>query len=120
MIEQTVPSEFIDLAHTQAEHEEELFARPNVVGVALGHKITEDADTDERAITVLVDTKHDPDLLTDEEMVPKELDGALTDVQEVGVIFAGPAGSVLEAPSQTLELPEWAADGGVALRERLG
>jgi hypothetical protein len=90
MIEQTLPRESKKLADVQAEHEEALLARQNVVGVALGNKITEaKGDTGEQVITVLVESKLDEDLLSKDEIVPKTIGGVKTDVQEVGVIQAG-------------------------------
>ncbi len=57
MIERTIPDDFVDLADVQDRYEEELLAKPNVVGVALGNKITGGEDTGEKAIAVLVETK---------------------------------------------------------------
>ncbi|MQA99155.1 MAG: serine protease [Actinobacteria bacterium] len=89
MIQRTVPKEFDDLVQVQADHQDRLLDKSNVVGVAIGNKVTGDEVTDERSITVLVDTKFDASLLGDEDMVPDVLDGVPTDVQEVGVIQAG-------------------------------
>ncbi|MPZ73956.1 MAG: serine protease [Nitriliruptorales bacterium] len=91
MIEQTLPPEFIGLAEVQAQHEEELLAKENVVGVGLGHKWSHGRDTGEDALTVLVDAKVDPSLLSTSDAVPSSVDDVRTDVQEVGVIFAGTA-----------------------------
>ena len=125
MIEQTVPSEFLELTEVQARYENELLARQNVVGVALGYKLTADADTGERAVTVLVETKMNEELLTDDDIVPPNLDGVPTDVQPVGIIYAGgPAASELLGPETVLaELPEaeFAPNGAIAapVRERV-
>jgi hypothetical protein len=90
MIEQTLPNDFKDLAEVQAQYEEELLSKQNVVGVALGNKLTEKkGDTGESAITVLVESKLHEDLLRDEDIVPGTIGGVKTDVQEVGVIQAG-------------------------------
>lgn len=95
-IEQTIPTDFLDLADVQAEYEEELLERDNVVGVALGHKWTKGRDTGKKAVTVLVDAKLDDDLLSDGQKIPKEVHGIPVDVQEAGIVYAGPA--VAEAP----------------------
>jgi hypothetical protein len=55
----------------------------------LGHKITEDEDTEEPAILVLVNQKLAPELLTDNDLVPQKVEDRVTDVVEVGDIFAG-------------------------------
>ena len=90
MIEQTIPNDLRELAEIQAQHEDELLAKQNVVGVALGNKITDKkGDTGEPAVTVLVESKLHEDLLRDEDIVPDMIGGVKTDVQEVGVIQAG-------------------------------
>jgi hypothetical protein len=122
VIEQTIPSEYLDLAEVQAHYEEELFDRPNVVGVALGMKLTDGEDTGEQAVTVLVESKLDAELLSDAELIPRDLDGRPTDVQEVGMIFAGPAGATMErelgaAPAFAFAPPS--ANGAVAMQTEL-
>lgn len=115
-IEQTIPKDFLALADVQAEYEEELLGRDNVVGLALGTKWTKGRDTGKKAVTVLVDTKLDDELLPHGQRVPKELRGTPTDVQEVGVIFAGPAAGTLEAPPAfELAMPEAATNGHAAV-----
>ena len=90
MIEQTIPNDLRDLAEIQAQHEGELLDKQNVVGVALGNKITDKkGDTGEPAVTVLVESKLHEDLLREEDIVPDVISGVKTDVQEVGVIQAG-------------------------------
>ncbi|MEV4282074.1 serine protease [Actinoplanes xinjiangensis] len=73
----------------QRTHETALLQRPQVVGVALGHKFTGGRDTGERAITVLVTRKLPVESISAEDLVPPVLDGVPTDVQEVGEIRAG-------------------------------
>lgn len=90
MIEQTLPNDLKELAEIQAQHEDELLAKQNVVGVAIGNKITEKkGDTGEAAVTVLVESKLHEDLLRDGDVVPSTIGGVKTDVQEVGIIQAG-------------------------------
>jgi hypothetical protein len=90
MIEQTLPSDVRELAEVQAQYEEELLNRQNVVGVAIGNKITDKkGDTGEAAVTVLVESKVHEDLLRDDDVVPSTISGVKTDVQEVGIIQAG-------------------------------
>lgn len=83
-----VPEEFTELARVQAAEQGALLDRPNVVGVALGTKHTDGVDTGENAVTVLVETKLPQAMLTEDEMVPRTLGTATTDVQEVGVLQA--------------------------------
>jgi hypothetical protein len=89
MLPQIVPSEFLPLVELQLAHQDALLNRPNVVGVALGHKHTGGIHTGERAITVLVHRKVDARYLAPKAIIPAELDGVPTDVQEVGLIRAG-------------------------------
>lgn len=88
-IAKTLSKEFIELAKKQNENEKELLQKNNVVGVALGHKMTKDKNTGENAIQVLVRHKMDPDFLTEKDMVPKTIRGTKTDVIEVGEVYAG-------------------------------
>lgn len=119
MIEQTIPAEYLDLAEIQATYEEELFDRANVVGVALGQKLTDGEYTGEQAVTVLVESKLDAELLSDADLIPSDLNGAPTDVQEVGVIFAGPAGAMLERELEAASpgLLEPSRNGAVAMAQ---
>lgn len=118
-IEETIPKGLLELAEVQARHEEELFAKPHVVGVALGNKIKGGEDTGQPAITVLVDAKVDESLLPARDRVKKKLDDVQTDVVAVGVIQAGPATAptVTAPPELGLgRLPElqFAPNGGGA------
>lgn len=90
MIEQTLPSDLRELAEVQAQYEDELLGKQNVVGVAIGNKITDKkGDTGEAAVTVLVESKVHEDLLREDDVVPDTIGGIKTDVQEVGIIQAG-------------------------------
>ena len=90
MIEQTLASGYLELADKQRENEEELFAKENVVGVALGNKIVKNEDTGKAALHVLVRNKVTSDMLSKEDLIPKTMKGLQTDVIEVGEITAGP------------------------------
>lgn len=89
MLPQVVPGEFFPLVEPQLAHQDALLGRPNVVGVALGHKFTGGVSTGDRAITVLVHRKVDARYLAPKALIPAEIDGIPTDVQEVGLIRAG-------------------------------
>ena len=75
MIEQTIPNDFRELAEIQAQHERGALDKQNVVGVALGNKITDKkGDTGEPVVTVLVESKLHEDLLS-EDLVPDMMAG---------------------------------------------
>ena len=116
MIRQSLPGEFGALAEVQTQHEEELFDKPYVVGVALGNKISGGEDTGERALTVLVEAKVDADLLKQDDLVPASIEGVTTDVQEVGIIQAGGPAGVITHEVDLAALERAPADGA-ALRE---
>ncbi len=65
-------------------HEPELLARQNVVGCGVGYKFVNGKRTDKLAIIVMVREKAPEGLLELEEIIPREIDGVLVDVQEVG------------------------------------
>ncbi len=68
----------------KASHESALFGRANVVGVAVGNKVTGGHETDERCIVVFVARKRPESQLWRRDIVPRELDGIHTDVVETG------------------------------------
>lgn len=101
MIEQTLDGQTLELSKVQEESEQELLAKQNVTGVALGNKVTEEEDTGEPAIVVLVESKLSKDLLPKADLVPATIKGVATDVVEVGEIFAGkPRTRLVEPPAR--------------------
>lgn len=62
--------------------EDELLARPGVVGVDINEKVKGGNPTGELSIVVYVESKKPKNALGEEEMIPKEIDGIPTDVQE--------------------------------------
>lgn len=109
--------DFQALAKVQAGEEEELLARPGVVGVALGYKYTEGKKTDEKSVVALVETKLSKELLSSGELLPTKIGQTAVDVQEVGVIHAG-AGV---GPDLTINVPSLMMDGTMELtREQNG
>lgn len=76
------------IIQAQLRFQEELLARRNVVGVAVGYKETDGEMTDELALAVLVEEKKPAAQLTADDMIPKEINGMQTDVYEVGFIEA--------------------------------
>jgi len=68
----------------RALHEATLFRRANVVGLALGHKVTRGRETDEACVVVYVERKVSEGALARRDIVPKALEGVRTDVVETG------------------------------------
>lgn len=79
------------LQESQSEHELDLLALQNVVGVGISTKITEGQDTGKPSLTVFVDQKMDLAALPKSQRVPKQIGTIVTDVVETGTIFAGEA-----------------------------
>lgn len=69
-------------------HEGDLFARANVVGVAVGHKVVGGQETEERCIVVFVEHKVAPTELRARDLVPRQFEGVRTDVVETGRFHA--------------------------------
>jgi hypothetical protein len=89
MIEQNIPKGLQQLAAVQADSEAKLLDMQNVVGVALGKKIKNGTETDRDCVSVLVSHKVDTGLLSRADKVPAKIKDVVTDVVEVGDIFAG-------------------------------
>lgn len=68
------------------KHQGQLLKYPNVVMVGVGNKVKDGTNTGELAIIVGVSIKTAPHLLGSKELVPTQIKGHKTDVQEVGVI----------------------------------
>lgn len=79
---------FRQLLEAQHLFQEDLLRRRGVVGVAVGYKNFKEESTDELAITILVEQKKPVEALTADDIIPSELDGARTDVIEVGRLEA--------------------------------
>lgn len=80
------------IASLQAENEEQLLSKANVVGVALGNKIKGGRDTGDSCLSVFVSQKFTDelrDLLPEAERIPSTVGKFKTDVVETGEIFAG-------------------------------
>ncbi|MFQ5613230.1 MAG: hypothetical protein ACE5H9_13970 [Anaerolineae bacterium] len=65
-----------------------LIKRRNVVGVGVGYKVTASGPTDDLAVVVNVARKLPLAQLAESDLVPKQIDGVLTDVVETGVFRA--------------------------------
>ena len=69
-------------------HKEAILSKANVVGVGTGYKISKGVQTSEMCLVTLVRQKMPLDGLSPQSVVPKQLDGVLTDVVEVGDLRA--------------------------------
>ena len=69
-------------------YEKELMKLANVVGVGIGFKYTSGQPTDKVALVVNVTQKKQPAELSEQDLIPSELEGVPIDVQEVGIISA--------------------------------
>ncbi len=81
-------SEQAQLRAIKELHKEAILARPNVVGVGTGYKVRGKRTTAELCIVAMVRQKIPEAALTPEALVPRGLDGATTDVIQVGDLRA--------------------------------
>ena len=65
-----------------------LLSKANVVGVAVGYRDYMGEPTDEVALVAMVEQKKPIEALDPADLVPREMDGAITDVVEVGHLVA--------------------------------
>jgi len=72
----------------KARHQAALLKLANVVGVGVGFKEKNNQWTDQLALIINVTQKKPLADLAPEDVVPLEIDGIITDVQEVGQIKA--------------------------------
>ncbi len=77
-------STFEKLVNNQEKFEPELLSFPNVVGVGVGKKIKGGVSTSDSCYSVLVRKKKPLSLLKSSAIVPKEVNGFITDIVEVG------------------------------------
>lgn len=72
----------------QAKYNDVLMSKAHVQGVAIGLAKKDGQYTGEIAIVVMVDEKVPASQLAPEDLIPRELDGVLVDVQEMGFFHA--------------------------------
>lgn len=80
----------------------ELLAKSGVVGVGIGYKNQDNDGSDELSLIALVEQKKPRVALREKDLVPPDLDGAKTDVIEVGLIQAQPTSRDKWRPSVPL------------------
>ena len=83
--ERLLPEASVVVAEAARDHPE---APGNIVGIGIGEKTTSGRGTGKPALKILVRKKVDRDRLSKETLVPKSVDGVLTDVDETGEIVA--------------------------------
>lgn len=76
------------ITEIQARYVDELMAKAHVVGVGIGMAKVAGEYTTEMALIVLVDEKLPLEALSEDDIVPTEIEGVRVDVQETGVIQA--------------------------------
>jgi hypothetical protein len=72
----------IDIADVKTKYEDQLMGLPNVTGVGIGEK------EGKEVIVVFVTHKVPRRALQPDEVVPKVLEGYVTDVEEIGIVTA--------------------------------
>lgn len=72
----------------QSQKTVEFLSKRNVVGLGVGFKNRLGETDGETSVVVLVQQKKPLAVLTDEDMIPKEIDGMKTDVVEIGFLRA--------------------------------
>jgi len=78
----------VDVTRVKELHKEAILAKPNVVGVGTGYKVSRGRTTDELCVVTLVRQKVPEAGLDPEALVPPGIDGVATDVVQVGNIWA--------------------------------
>jgi hypothetical protein len=83
-----LPQEAARIMEIKRAYEDQLLAKPNVVGVGVGFKERGNQKTSEMALVVMVTLKLPPDQLAPGDRIPPSIEGVPVDVQEVGEITA--------------------------------
>jgi hypothetical protein len=99
----------------KAANEAAIFARANVVGVAVGNKVTGGRETDEACIVVYVEAKRPEAQLRHRDIVPKAFGGVRTDVVGTGRFRALRAARAAEAVDLDRTKRIRPAPGGVSI-----
>ncbi len=79
---------FRQLLEAQHISQADLLRRRGVVGVAIGFRNYKEQVTDQLAMAVLVEQKKPIEALSAEELIPRDVNGARTDVVEIGKLEA--------------------------------
>ena len=69
-----------ELINKKTQAEAQLLALPGVKGVGIGYKIVAGKRTEETCIVVFVEKKHPKKTMKNNDIVPTEIHGVITDV----------------------------------------
>ncbi len=75
---------FEEVQQVRSAHQAALLARPNVIGLGVGYKVSGSQTTDELCVVVLVRRKLPPVSLSETDFIPRDVGGVRTDVFEAG------------------------------------
>ncbi|MBN1934216.1 MAG: hypothetical protein JW934_06110 [Anaerolineae bacterium] len=81
-------AEMARIRAVKARYERKLMKKQNVVGVGIGFREVGGQVTDQLALSVMVRQKLPLDQLRRRDIIPRELDGVVVDVKEVGTLRA--------------------------------
>src|SRR5881296_2536224 len=101
-----------DVRAAKAAYEADIFARANVVGVAIGNKSIRGRETDERCIVVFVEAKKPEGQLRHRDVVPKAFGSIRTDIVETGRFHALRSEQAIDLERTKRIRP---AEGGVSI-----
>src|SRR3989442_4114735 len=101
-----------DVRAAEAAKEAAIFARANVVGVAIGNKSIRGRETDERCIVVFVEAKRPEAELRRWDVVPKAFGGIRTDIVETGRFHALEMAQAVDL-GRTRRIPPAPGGGGI-------
>ncbi|MEM6284799.1 MAG: hypothetical protein AAF787_21595 [Chloroflexota bacterium] len=80
-----------DAVEAKRQKTNEFLAKRNVVGMGVGYKNALGEESGQESVVVLVQTKKPEDALTEDDLIPPEIDGIPTDVVEIGILRANQA-----------------------------
>src|SRR2546427_10127205 len=100
-----------DVRTAKAANEASIFARANVVGVAIGNKSIRGRETDERCIVVFLEAKRPEAELRRWDVVPKAFGAVRTDIVETGRFHALEMAQAVDV-GRTKRIPPAAGGGG--------
>lgn len=102
-MDEKLNKEYQEIYKLQQGKEDEILSKKNVVGVAVGHEISGGRETGNTCLTILVNQKLDPSLLSKSDLITKKdvIGKFKPDVVEIGDIFAGNATEDISNPDET-------------------
>ena len=77
-----------EIQKIKEKYEKDLLLLPNVSGVGIGYKITKGNQADALCLKVYVSKKIPSQKLSKNQMIPAQLEGIPTDVEEIGKVKA--------------------------------